>query len=136
MHRSIRCSSALVVAGVIAAGAAIAPAAAQAKTYKVNLSFVGGLTGGVNMAAKVSGKPLGTCSMKGKLVIPDTQQVWTCKGGTIKVTGHGTSGAADDAKGTWKITGGTGKFKKVTGGGAFTGKQSTGKFSYTGSISY
>ena len=72
--------------------------------------------------------------MTGKLVIPDTQQTWKCKGGSFKLVGHGTTGAANDAKGTWKIMkgSGTGKYKGISGKGTFSGKLSTGTFRYNG----
>ena len=80
----------------------------------------GGQTG-VNLQSTYKGTPFGTCKMTGKLVIPDTQQTWKCKGGSFKLVGHGTTGAANDAKGTWKITkgSGTGKYKGITGKGTF-----------------
>ena len=93
----------------------------------------GGQTG-VNLHSTYKGKPFGTCKMTGKLVIPDTQQTWKCKGGSFKLVGHGTTGAANDAKGTWKITKGSGKgkYKGISGKGTFSGKLSTGTFRYKG----
>jgi hypothetical protein len=128
VNRKIR--STLIAAGVAALAL---PSVAEAKTWKVNASFSGGQSG-TRLTAKITDKSLGSCTMKGTLVIPDTKQVWKCKGGTIKLTGHGTTGAANDAKGTWKVTGGTGKFKGAKGGGTFAGKLSTGKFKYKGSV--
>jgi hypothetical protein len=106
---------------------------AEAKTYKINARTVGKQVG-VKLSARITDPVLGRCTMTGRLVIPDTQQVWKCKGGTIKLTGHGTTGADNDAKGTWKVTGGTGKFKGASGKGTFAGRLSTAKFTYKGSI--
>jgi hypothetical protein len=97
----------------------------------------GGQTG-VNVHATYKGSPFGTCTMTGKLVIPNTTQHWKCPGGKFTVVGHGTTGAANAAKGTWKIStgSGTGKFKGITGGGTFAGKLSTGIFRYKGTAKY
>lgn len=135
MLRHTRRTLALVAAGALAAGALIGPAAASAKTHKVSMNFAGGQDG-TALHATITHTPMGRCTMKGTLVIPNTKQVWTCKGGTIKMTGFGKTGAANDARGTWKITGGTGKFKKVKGHGTFSGQLSTGKFVYKGTIKY
>jgi hypothetical protein len=123
---------ATVLLTTLVAVALVTPSGASAKSQKVSINVAGGVKG-TTLSGKISGS-LGSGTMSGKLVIPDTQQVWTFKGDTLKVTGHGESGAANDAYGTWKITGGTGKYKGASGGGKFTGKQSTGKFAYTGSI--
>jgi hypothetical protein len=120
---------------VVAALAAI-PALALAKSYSVNLLFKAGPPKGTSISAKISGQPLGKCTMKGTLTIPDTKQVWTCKGGTIKVKGHGTTGAANHAKGTWKVTGGTRKFSGIKGGGTFDGYFSTNTFHYKGTLKF
>ncbi len=77
--------------------------------------------------------------MTGKLVIPDTQQTWKCGSkGSFKLVGHGTTGAANDAKGTWKIVKGSGKgkYKGITGSGTFSGKLSTGTFRYLGKAKF
>lgn len=111
--------------------------AAQAKTYKVRVVGHGTQTG-VNLKSTYKGKPFGTCKMTGKLVIPNTTQRWRCKGGAFTVIGHGTTGAANNAKGTWKIKkgSGTGKYKGITGKGTFSGTLSTGTFTYVGKASY
>jgi hypothetical protein len=126
----------LCALSAVSLGALVGPSVASAKTYSVSLKFVGGPQRGDNISAKVSGKPLGSCTMKGKLVIPKTNQTWKCKGGTIKIVGTGTTGAADNSKGTWKATGGTGKFKGIKGSGSFAGRLSTAKFTYKGKLTY
>jgi hypothetical protein len=128
MTRRIRSTIVLAAVGSLALAGV-----AEAKTYKINAKTVGKQVG-VKLSAKITDPVLGKCTMTGKLVIPDTQQVWKCKGGTFKLIGHGTTGAANDAKGTWKVTGGTGKFKGASGKGTFAGKLSTAKFTYKGSI--
>jgi hypothetical protein len=129
----VRIRNRLVVAAVGVAVLAVSSGAQAASTHKVNMLGKGGQTG-VNLKSTYKGKPFGTCKMTGKLVIPDTQQTWKCKGGSFKVVGHGTTGAANDAKGTWKITkgSGTGKYKGISGKGTFSGKLSTGTFRYKG----
>jgi hypothetical protein len=110
---------------------------AEAKSYSVSMLGHGSQTG-VDVKSTYTGKPFGTCKMTGKLVIPDTRQTWQCKGGSFKLVGHGTTGAANDAKGTWRIVkgSGTGKYKGITGKGTFSGKLSTGTFRYLGKATY
>jgi hypothetical protein len=123
-----------VVAVVAAVGIA---GVAEAKSYKVNVIGHGSNTG-VDLKSTYKGSPFGTCQMTGKLVIPNTNQTWKCKGGSFQLTGFGTTGAANDSKGTWKITkgSGTGKFKGITGSGTFSGKLSTGIYRYVGTVKY
>ncbi len=119
------------VAAIAAVAAVGFTGVAQAKAYKVN--FLGhGSQSGVDLTATYKGKPFGTCKMTGKLVIPNTQQTVKCKGGSFKLTGFGTTGAANDSKGTWKIISGTGKYKGITGKGTFSGQLSTGIYRYKG----
>jgi hypothetical protein len=110
---------------------------AQAKTYKVNVIGHGTNTG-VDLKSTYKGSPFGTCQMTGKLVIPRTQQTWKCKGGSFQLTGFGTTGAANDSKGTWTIKkgSGTGKYKNISGKGTFSGQLSTGIYRYVGSVSF
>jgi hypothetical protein len=125
------------VAAVVAVAALTVTGVAQAKTksYKVNFTGHGSQTG-VDLQSTYKGAPFGTCEMTGKLVIPDTQQTVKCKGGSYKLTGHGTTGAANDSKGTWKITSGTGKYKGITGSGTFSGTLSTGVYTYVGTVKF
>jgi hypothetical protein len=123
-----------VVAVVAAVGIA---GVAEAKSYKVNVIGHGSQTG-VDLKSTYKGSPFGTCQMTGKLVIPNTEQNWKCKGGSFQITGFGTTGAANDSKGTWKVKkgSGTGKYKGISGGGTFSGKLSTGIYRYVGKVKY
>jgi hypothetical protein len=91
---------------------------------------------GTKICATYGGTPFGTCTMKGTLVIPKSKQVWTCKRGKINVTATGTTGPSNNAAGTWKMKGGTGRYKHITGSGTFSGKLSTGVFTYKGKAKY
>ena len=91
---------------------------------------------GTKIRATYGGSPFGTCNMTGQLVIPRSIQTWKCKGGSFRVTAIGTSGAANDAKGTWKADKGTGKFEGISGKGTFAGQISTGVFTYKGTARY
>ena len=106
-------------------------------SHKVNMLGHGG-TSGVKVHSTYKGSPFGTCKMTGKLVIPNTTQHWKCTHGSFTLIGHGTTGAANDAKGTWKIVKGSGKgkYKGITGKGTFAGKFSTGIFRYKGTAKY
>ncbi len=121
----------------LSAVAFVGTAYAARKSHKVNMLGKGGQVG-VKLHSTYTGTPFGTCKMTGTLVIPNTTQHWNCKGGKFTLTGFGKTGAANDAKGTWKITkgSGTGKFKGITGGGTFAGKLSTGTFRYKGTAKY
>ncbi|HWH95443.1 MAG TPA: hypothetical protein VNT03_16395, partial [Baekduia sp.] len=70
MTRKIRSTIVLAAVGSLALAGV-----AEAKTYKINAKTVGTQTG-VNLTAKITDPVLGKCTMTGKLVIPDTQQMW------------------------------------------------------------
>jgi uncharacterized protein DUF3224 len=111
---------------------------AEAKAHKIHMVGHGGQTG-VKLHSTYKGTPFGTCKMTGTLVIPNTKQTWKCgKRGSFKLIGHGTTGAADNSKGTWRIVRGSGKgrYKGITGKGTFKGRLSTGVFTYTGTVHY
>jgi hypothetical protein len=134
----IRKSRLIPMAAVLVAGAVAAPLAFGATSHSVNMLGHGGQTG-VKIFSTYKGTPFGTCKMTGTLVIPDTKQTWKCGSrGTFKLIGHGTTGAANDAKGTWRIVrgSGTGRYKGITGKGTFSGKLSTGTFRYKGTARY
>jgi hypothetical protein len=134
---NIRRNLAVAAAGALVAGALVAPAAASAKTHKVNVKVTQPCKQvGTKICATYSGKPFGTCKMTGELVIPKTIQTWRCKGGSFVVTGTGTTGASNDAKGTWKASKGTGKYKGIKAKGTFSGRLSTGIFFYKGKAKY
>jgi hypothetical protein len=126
-----------IVAAVAAITALAAPAAALAKSYSVHEVGAGGQSG-VKLHATYKGSPFGTCKMTGTLVIPNTQQTWKCRSGSFRLVGHGTTGASNNSRGTWKIVkgSGTGKFKHITGSGTFSGQLSTGRYTYVGHASF
>lgn len=126
-----------IIAAVAAITALAAPAAAVAKSYSVHEVGVGGESG-VKLHATYKGSPFGTCKMTGTLVIPNTKQTWRCRNGSFRLVGHGTTGASNNSKGTWKIVkgSGTGKFKHITGSGTFSGQLSTGRYTYVGHASF
>ena len=138
MHKNtnIRKTLALTAVSALAAGALIAPAIASAKTYKVKATVVAKVGPNLSLKGTVKGKPIGKCTYKGKLEIPNTTGVWKCKGGTITVFSKGTSGASNDARADWKVLKGTGKFKKAKGKGKVVGKLSTATYKYTGTLTY
>jgi hypothetical protein len=117
--------------------ALIAAPASLAASAKVTLKSVP--SAAKQVGTKLTGKYTGTfgkCTMKGKLVIPKTVQTLTCKGGTFSFTATSSTGTSNNVKGTWKITGGTGKYKGIKGGGSFSGTLSTNAYTYTGHASY
>jgi hypothetical protein len=133
----LRSITKVAVVATVAALGITGAAEAKTKTYKVNVIGHGSNTG-VDLKSTYKGTPFGTCQMTGKLVIPRTQQTWKCKGGSFELTGFGTTGAANDSKGTWAIKkgSGTGKYKNISGKGTFSGKLSTGIYRYVGSVKF
>jgi len=127
-----------LVALVATAFAAALPAApALAKSHRVNMKVTKAYPQqGTKLHAIFRGTPFGRCEMRGTLVIPKSIQTWTCKGGSFRVTATGTSGASNDAKGTWVMSKGKGKYKGISGKGTFSGKLSTGVFTYKGKARY
>ena len=132
-RRTLVCAlSALLLAAL--AGASVASALTS---HTVNVLGHGSQTG-IKLTATYKGTPFGTCKMTGTLVIPDTHQTWRCTRGSFKLIGHGTTGAANNAKGTWRIVRGSGtrKYRHISGKGTFAGKLSTGTFRYKGTAKY
>lgn len=122
---------------LLAAGIVASSAAAKAKSHKVHMKVTKACPQkGTKICATYGGSPFGTCKMTGTLVIPKSIQTWKCKGGSFRVTAVGTSGASNDAKGNWKLSKGTGKYKHISGKGTFAGKISTGIFTYKGTAKY
>jgi hypothetical protein len=131
--------TALAVCGVAVAVPAVGIASGQvataAKAKKVKIvTSKGKVTNGTQLTSGLITGTFGKGTGKGVLTIPDTKQSFKFKGGTLKITTHGTSGASNDAAGTWKAAGGSGKFKGAKGGGKFTGLQSKATFTYVGKI--
>jgi len=122
---------------LLAVGFAGSATAAKKKSHRVKMTVTKPCAQkGTRICATYGGKPFGTCKMVGKLTIPTSTQTWKCKAGKIKVTAVGTTGAANDAAGTWKMKGGTGKYQHISGSGKFHGKLSTGVFTYRGKAKY
>ena len=123
------------IAAVGAVTALALAGVAEAATYNVDIVAKHSKVSGIKLSGTFKGQPFGTCPWKGKLLIPDTTQKLTCKDGTVSLRSHATR-LTDNTKGTWKFTGGTGKFKGIKGGGTFTGTISTGNYRYVGTASY
>jgi hypothetical protein len=115
----------------------VSSAAAAKKSHKVVMKVTKACPQkGTKICATYGGSPFGTCKMTGTLTIPTSTQTWKCKRGNIKVTAVGTTGAANNAAGTWKMKGGTGKYKHISGSGKFHGLLSTGVFTYRRTVKY
>lgn len=114
---------------------ATAAASSAASSHKFSLTGTAKLSGTQIHSSKCT-STLGSCSMSGHVEIPDTIMTWHFRGGSLNVTGHGTTGAADHGLGTWKVTGGSGKFRHASGRGSFAGYFHTGTFTYKGTIKY
>src|SRR5437763_12956736 len=118
---------------LLAAGIVASSAAAKAKSHNVHMKITKPCAQkGTRICGTYGGSPFGTCKMTGTLQIPKSKQTWKCPKGNITVKAGGTTGPANDAKGTWKMTGGTKKNKHIRGSGTFSGKHITGVINYIG----
>ncbi len=110
-----RWAAGLAVAAVT--GAVIVPTVDGASSKTVNTTVkVKGLP---NFTGTVSGKPYGSGKVKGKIDLPNLTATLTYKGGSVRI--RGTVSDASPIKGTWRTTGGTGKYRNVKGSGSFSG---------------
>jgi len=122
---------------LLATGIVASSAGAKAKSHNVHMKITKPCPQkGTKICGTYGGSPFGTCKMTGTLQIPKSTQTWKCPKGNITVKAVGTTGAANDAKGTWKMTGGTKKYKHIKGSGTFSGKLNTGVFTYVGKAKY
>lgn len=127
---------ALIGVAIIAALALIGPVgSASAATYKVAVKYTILNPGPQKVtSAKFSGKPFG----KGKITQTEVgggvyTQVWKAKGGTFTVKVEGAQVGAKIV-GAWKVLSGTGKYKRIKGGGKLSG--SGIDFKLTGKVKY
>ena len=132
----------MTIAAIATVAMAASATAASAATHTVKMKTVKSCSGwpacgfaGGKIKGKYTGT-FGTCTSVGKLVVPDTVQRMKCAKGGFEFTTLATTGAANDVKGTWKISKGTGAYKGITGAGSYTGQISTGYFTYTGKAKY
>ncbi|MBJ7332696.1 MAG: hypothetical protein JHC95_22570 [Solirubrobacteraceae bacterium] len=101
----------------LVAGAIAAPAVNGASNRTVDSTAkVKGLP---SFTGTVSGKPYGSGKVRGELNLPRLTATLTYSGGKVRISGKITN--ASDLRGTWKTTGGTGRYRSVSGSGTFTG---------------
>jgi hypothetical protein len=133
MHRLTRI---IVVLALAAATFALVVTSALAKTERFTLTGTAKLENGNHLVNVACSGTFGKCKVAGTVEPPDETIVWTLKGGKLKATSVSTTGAANHSEGTFKIVGGTGKFKHAKGKGTYAGFLSTGTFTYKGKITY
>jgi hypothetical protein len=114
----------------------VAASAHAAGSHKVTMTDHGNKPNGVHLSGTVSGSPFGTCPYTGHLIIPTVTENWHCKGGTVTIAVKASTGAQNNAAGSWTISYGTGKYRHVHGHGTFTGTVSSSTYHYSGSVSY
>jgi hypothetical protein len=78
---------------------------------------------------------LGPCAMTGTLVLPDTTQTLTCRGGTFVLSATATV-LASNISGKFSVAQGTGRFRGITGKGTWKGITFATNLTYTGSLKY
>jgi hypothetical protein len=120
-----------VVAATMASGS-------SKKTYTVKWHGVGNSkTTGNKVVGKMTGKPFGTCTQNGTVVVPQLKFVMHCKKGTVKGAFTITSPlTSNNVKAKWKITGGTGKYKGAKGSGTMKGTVTPGTQNVKGKVKY
>jgi hypothetical protein len=112
----------------------IAPQAGIANSSLVVKST--GVQKGTAISGKIVGGTIGKGTYAGKVINGGSGSTltWKVKGGSLKVTtAAGIVGRA--VKGTFRVTGGTGKFKGAKGSGKLNGDLNTGLFTFTGKLS-
>lgn len=105
------------------AGAAIVPAVNGASGKAVDATVK--VEGIPSFSGTVSGKPYGKGTVRGRIDLPKLTSTQTYPGGTVRITGTVTK--TSPISGTWKTTGGTGKYRNVRGSGSFSGSFSGSK---------
>ena len=132
MSRISRRTLAPAAVSAFAAGALIGPAAASAKSIKINCTVPNNKLDGTKLSGSVSCKsPKASGKQSGVGMPPVLKVVWTVKGGTIKVSVKDGHIVGADVVGTGKVTG-TGKYKKLKGKVKIKGSLSTNKYVFTG----
>ncbi|WCB95268.1 hypothetical protein DSM104299_04011 [Baekduia alba] len=134
MLQSFRKATLASAAVAISACALIAPASGVASKALVVKST--GTQKGTAISGKIVGGSIGKGTYAGKVTNGGSGSVitWKVKGGTLRVTtAAGIVGRA--VKGTFTVTGGTGKYKGAKGKGKLNGNLNSGLFTFTGSLS-
>ena len=121
---------------MIAAAIGVSAAPALAKTERFTIGGKATETASAKLVGLTCHSTLGKCSVAGSIAPPDTYLVWKLRGGTIKATAVSQTGLANNSHGTFKITGGTRKYRHASGHGTFKGKFSTGVFTYKGTLKF
>jgi hypothetical protein len=131
-------------AGAGAVGASQGPTATAARPANMVMTVAqmkGTRTGFDFQGIRISGRPLGTGTGTGGLTISRTtgrlDVTWRVKGGTVRITSNAQPRGAN-VSGTWKVVGGTGKFRRVRGGGRMNGQvaKMPARVRFTGTITY
>lgn len=121
---------------VAIAGSSFLATAGFAKSSKRVSITVQAKQKGTSISGRISGT-LGSGTQVGKATSATAVSlVWHLKGGTISVAADGKLSGGTKASGTWKIVGGTGKFKGISGGGPQVGDIKTLVFRYTGTVRF
>jgi len=135
-RRIVRRSLSAAAVCALSAGLAAAPAMA-ASSHKVSWKAKGG-TEGNTLTMAITGKPFSGCKGVGTFNADQTSQYeWKCPGGsTVNIHLVGKCGLNEVQCGSWEFTGGSGKWKKLSGKGTFSGRLSTGVLTFKGTAKY
>lgn len=120
MVQRMRTRWAAGLAVVAVTGAVVVPTVDGASSKTVNATAkVKGLP---SFSGTVTGKPYGSGKVRGRIDLPNLTATLSYSGGTVRI--RGTVSDASPIKGTWRTTGGTGKYRNVKGSGSFSGSLS------------
>lgn len=115
--------------GLIAASPALA-----SKRYNVDVTATAKLAGTSGLSVTMAGKPIGTCSGTAKIVSDGARFNAKCKHGRLRV--KVTYSKSSQAKGTWRVLSGTGRYKNASGSGRYTGNLTRLQFHMVGTARY
>lgn len=120
MVQRVRARWAAGLAMVAVTGAVVVPTVDGASSKTVDSTAkVKGLP---SFSGTVSGRPYGSGKVKGRIDLPNLTATLTYSGGTVRI--RGSVSDASPVKGTWRTTGGSGKYRNVKGSGSFSGSLS------------
>jgi hypothetical protein len=138
-RRIVACSACVALLAVALVGPQVgfaqgAPVAQAAKSKQVVLVLSGRQTSSTTAAGNIASRQLGAGTFVETFKSGVTSVVAKFKGGTIKWS-EISKVSGSSVSGKWKVTGGTGTYKHVHGGGPAKGPLS-GPWTYSGTITY
>lgn len=114
-HARTRWAAGLALVAI--SGAVVVPAVDGSSSKTV--SSTAKVKGLPAFTGTVSGRPYGNGKVRGRIDLPNLTATLTYRGGSVRI--RGTVSNASPIRGTWRTVSGTGKYRRVSGRGSFTG---------------